>query len=126
MNDIIINDVNYGELVKVGNAYLDRFYADKLGLDFCEATDAHQIITDMYLSCDLGHGQVHVFLLNKEDFAEQAKLFSLLDKVDRVVIQSCARNLVTFQNGVQVGEVRTLDHFYTGISKELLELTDFT
>lgn len=125
MKDVIIDNINYGDLVKVGNAYLHRFYAEKLNLDFSEAPDAHQIITDVYLDCDLGRVRVLVYLLKKEDFVEQAKLFSLLDKVERVAIQSHVRNLVVFKDGEQVGEVKTLDQFYTNISAEMLELTNF-
>lgn len=125
MKNIIIDNVNYGDLVKVGNAYIDRFNAEKLNLDFSEATDAHQIITEVYLDCDLGRYSASVYLLKKEDFIEAAKSFSLLDKVERVAIQSEARNLVVFKDGNQVGEVKTLDHFYTNISEELLELTNF-
>lgn len=126
MKDIIINNINYGELVLVaGSAFIDRFYAEQLALEFTETPEAHQIITDMYLACDLGHGQVHVFLLKKEDFIEQAKSFSTLNAVERVAIQSCGRNLVVFKDGVQQGEVRTLDHYYTDVPTPLLELTNF-
>lgn len=126
MKNVIINDVNYGELVKVaGTAFIDRFYAEMLGLEYVESAEAHSIITDVYLDCELGRRSISIFVLKKEDFLEAAKLFSTLASVGRVAIQSKARNLVVFQNGVQVGEVKTLDQFYTNISEEMLELTNF-
>ena len=125
MKGVIIDNVNYGELVKVVDAYLQRFYAEKLGLTYTEATDTHQIITDMNLDCDLGRFQVSVFLLKKEDFMDTAKAFSKLYAVERVALQSHARNLVVFQDGVQVGDVRTLDYYYNNIPTEMLELTNF-
>lgn len=125
MKNVIINNVNYGDLVKVGNALLDRFYAEKLNLTYVEATDAHRIITDMYLDCDLGRFSVSVFLLKKEDFIDAAKEFSLLNAVERVAVQSHARNLIVFKGGVQVGHVRTLDEYYIDIPVEMLELTNF-
>lgn len=125
MNEIIIDNVNYGDLVCVEGAYLRRFYAEKLKLEYTEAPDRHQIITDVHLDCELGRGQVSVFLLKKEDFIEQAKTFSLLNAVGRVAIQSHARNLVVFKDGVQIGDIRTLDEFYSNIPTEMLELTNF-
>lgn len=125
MKEVIINNVNYGELVKVGNALLDRLDAEKLQLTYTEASDAQQIITYMHLGCDLGEFQVSVFLLKKEDFIETAKAFSLLDAVQRVAIQSRVRNLAVFQDGIQVGNTRTLDEYYTDIPTEMLELTNF-
>lgn len=125
MKEVIINNVNYGDLVNVDGAYLKRFYAEKLNLEYTEAPDAYQIITDMHLDCDLGRFQVSVFLLKKEDFMDTAKAFSKLYAVERVALQSHARNLVVFQDGIQVGNTRTLDEYYTDIPTEMLELTNF-
>ena len=125
MKEVIIDNVNYGDLVKVGDAYVRHFYAEKLKLEYTVPEDAHQIITDVHLDLDLGRYRVSVFFLKKEDFIDTAKAFSKLDGVERVAIQSHARNLAVFEDGIQIGDTRTLDEYYTDVSEEMLELTNF-
>jgi len=126
---VIINDVNYGDLIDVtiGDIVfsITQWNLDKLCLSNIKVTPFNgDIFLDMTVEKVSGGFCVPSIIHPKkqEDVLKLAKLISSATSGE-CVIEANARYLARFANGELVGRIRTLDEFYTNIDSDMLEKT---
>lgn len=134
MKDIILNDTNFGKLIKGSIAGKD-FWIDKWELDtrlgqtkekftFDEEIQPDTFNTNLHLTLFLTpFVEVDFFVNDSLDALELAKAISEIHENCGVVISSCARYLARYLNGEQVGEVRDLRFFYEEVPEDLFIAT---
>jgi len=118
MNAIIKNDINYGNLVQVtmdgvvivGSHDYFRFYIFKNSDFVFEPYEDHYCELTIELETPM---QPHFYARCHEDVVKVAKKLS---KSHPARIQAMARILARYEKGELVGDVRSLEDFYTGLT----------
>ncbi|AGB07157.1 hypothetical protein [Vibrio phage VP4B] len=130
MENFIYKDVNYMDLVKATfgkhSFYISKWDVEtKLPNSGIQLTEERPVEFNTELHIELNitmYSSVTIHITDSLQALEIAKeLSSELNK--EVVIYSHARYLARFLKGEQVGELRTLDDFYTNITDEERALT---
>lgn len=125
MENFIYNDINYMDLVKatVGEhtIYISKWDVEKkIKNDVIQLTEERptEFNTELHIEINLTiYSSVFVHVSDSLQALEIAKeLSSKLGK--EVTIYSHARHLARFLKGEQVGQVKTLDDFYTNVTEE--------
>lgn len=129
-------EMNFGPLVIVEvagvRAVTQDWRAKQLGLTIVEQAEGEEIpefLDDLPLTMQYAIAEITVYPFEKADIKVLGKALSELgglgDVPNRVGVTHRARILMTWENGVQVGEQYTLDHFYDGLSAEEIERSRF-
>ncbi|HHZ7224964.1 TPA: hypothetical protein ACWLXL_004392 [Pseudomonas aeruginosa] len=129
-------ELNFGPLVIVEvagfRAATQDWRAKQLGLAIVEQAEEEEIpefLDDLPLIMKYAIAEITVYPFEKADIKVLGKALSELDGLgdvpNRVVVEHHARVLMTWENGAQVGEQYTLDHFYDGLSAEEIERSRF-
>lgn len=130
MENFIYDGVNYMDMVKATFGehvfYVSKWDVDTKGLgDVIQLTEERPVEFNTELHIEIkatAYTPVSVYVTDSLQALEIAKgLSSELGK--EVGIYSHARYLAWFNDGEQVGELRTLDDFYTNITDEERALT---
>lgn len=122
---MIINNTNYGNLVKVNTSEIvfivDEFYLQSLvnmETAAITAVDQSEVYTDLAVNVEKSTFRtIFCYATNRKDAIRVAKELSISQGVDVTIIAS-ARILARFNAGRQVGDLKTLDDFYTDVTPE--------
>lgn len=123
MKDFIHNGINYGALVlnKLDGVIFatDAMYSSMLNLPVIEVGEVTKFNNKLHLSTTFETSQREVmhYIFNNNDVRKLAVALSMHTGL-MVRVVACARILATYRNGQLMGEVRTLDSFYTSITPE--------
>ena len=131
MDNVIRDGINYGQLVIIeldGVRFAtDLFYSKRLGLQVV-AVDGEIPQFNTELTVDVvfpnsGQKADH-YVFDNADVRKVAIVLSLHTGND-VQVASSARILATYRGGQLVGEIRSLDSFYSGLTQAEIDASTF-
>ncbi len=130
MKNIIRGGINYGELVvnelEGARFATESFYAAMLGLPVVDFEEIPEFNIHLHISTlsQPGHRETLHYVF---DNADVRRICEALSKKTGLLVRvySHARILASYRAGELLGDIRTLDSFYSGLSQEEIVASTF-
>ena len=130
MRNIIRGGINYGELVinelEGVKFATEAFYTAMLGLPVVEFVEIPEFNTHLHISTlsQPGHRETLHYVFDNADVRHICETLS--KKTGLLVrVYSHARILASYRDGELLGDIRTLDSFYSNLTPEEIAATTF-